>query len=405
MLTLFKRPELTERLRVLRSVSLFGELDEETLTALDSVIDWRRLEADAALFKERDPGDALFIVVEGRLDVWRKEDDTDRLMGRVFPGEPVGELALLGLGARTASVRAARDSILARLSREKFEELANSSPRFTLALCRSVAGRAVTVSPKATRRIGLVFGVIPASPGPVTERAAENLTQALTQVLGGAGARYLDSKAVTEALGSQVIGAEEARTRWLSAREAEYETLVIVADHQDSPWTQLCLRHSDVILLIADADANPGAIEVPAKLHRPIQGGFDRRELVLVHPSARSTPRGAARWRDALPVDAHHHARANHPEDFQRIARFLTGRAVSLALGGGAARGLAHIGALRIHRAGCLASVPLGAPAACHQAPGLPVGTTSRGSRSCGLRGWPAAGALARPLTAPPVPA
>jgi hypothetical protein len=40
---------------------------------------------------------------------------------------------------------------------------------------------------------------------------------------------------------------------------------------------------------------------------------------------------------------------------------------------------------------------PLGAPAARHPAPVLPVGTTSSGSRSCGLRGWPAAGALAAP--------
>ena len=48
---------------------------------------------------------------------------------------------------------------------------------------------------------------------------------------------------------------------------------------------------------------------------------------------------------------------------------------------------------------------PLGAPAARHPAPVLPVGTTSSGSRSRGLRGWPAAGALARPLTAPPAQA
>src|SRR5207244_10831413 len=49
-------------------------------------------------------------------------------------------------------------------------------------------------------------------------------------------------------------------------------------------------------------------------------------------------------------VEMHHHVRLGNEEDFKRLARFLTGSAICLALGGGGARGFAHIGALRALR-------------------------------------------------------
>ncbi len=58
-------------------------------------------------------------------------------------------------------------------------------------------------------------------------------------------------------------------------------------------------------------------------------------------------PSGTQRWLAPRNVDRHHHVRLGNRGDFARVVRFLTGRAVGLTLGGGFARGLAHIGVFR----------------------------------------------------------
>ena len=59
-------------------------------------------------------------------------------------------------------------------------------------------------------------------------------------------------------------------------------------------------------------------------------------------------PRLTRRWLDPRPgVALHHHVRLAVAGDTARVARHLTGRSVGLVLGGGGARGLAHMGVLQ----------------------------------------------------------
>ena len=68
------------------------------------------------------------------------------------------------------------------------------------------------------------------------------------------------------------------------------------------------------------------------------------------HTSGSPGPRGTARWLEQRDFDRHYHVRADEPGDLARLARVLTGNAVGLVLGGGGARGFAHIGVLRALR-------------------------------------------------------
>jgi NTE family protein/lysophospholipid hydrolase len=70
-----------------------------------------------------------------------------------------------------------------------------------------------------------------------------------------------------------------------------------------------------------------------------------RQWLVLVHRG--ESPSGTARWLAARHVERHVHVALGNRGSFERLARLLTGRAVGLTLGGGFARGLAHLGVLR----------------------------------------------------------
>jgi predicted acylesterase/phospholipase RssA len=131
---------------------------------------------------------------------------------------------------------------------------------------------------------------------------------------------------------------------WLQNQESRCDYVVYVADAKPSPWTRLCVRQADLILFVGMGNGEPDRrivndLEAAGRVAA-------RRELVLLYDSSRA-PTGTAAWLTALPVAAHHHVDLSRSSDVERLARLVTGTGVGLVLGGGGARGLAHIGVLR----------------------------------------------------------
>jgi predicted acylesterase/phospholipase RssA len=194
----------------------------------------------------------------------------------------------------------------------------------------------------------VTIAVVPASPDVSLAEAAEKLVAALA---ASGRAVLVTSASVDTALGrpgaAQVPDRDGGRlVQWLTRLESDYRYVVYQADRVASPWTERCLRQADRILLMADAnaDATPGEIETQLlareRLDRP------RQTLVLVHKPA-TMPSDTARWLTARAYDRHLHVCLAEHAHVARLARFATGRTVGLVLGGGFARGLAHLGVLR----------------------------------------------------------
>jgi len=133
---------------------------------------------------------------------------------------------------------------------------------------------------------------------------------------------------------------------WLSNQELTHTYVLYEADPFLSPWTERCIRQADHILILAEGDADPAPGDIETELLHPNEGRYMARQwLVLVH--GESDPSGTGKWLDARHVDRHFHVRLSDVNTVQRLARFLTGRAIGLTLGGGFARGLAHAGVFR----------------------------------------------------------
>src|SRR3954470_8719117 len=108
----------------LRATQLFGRLDEVALAKVAETLEWEQIDGGETLFRQGDRGDALYLVVSGRLRVTVARDDGIELVVReVGRGENVGELSVLTEEPRSATVRAVRDTDLARLTRERFDHL------------------------------------------------------------------------------------------------------------------------------------------------------------------------------------------------------------------------------------------------------------------------------------------
>ena len=138
---------------------------------------------------------------------------------------------------------------------------------------------------------------------------------------------------------------------WLCSEEGKHRIILLETDCNDLHWTESCIRQADRVITVGMAGESPALSDVEARcVYCPQDAGEVQKRLVLIHPDNCDRPRGTARWLDNRNVEMHHHVRLGNDGDFQRLARFLTGSAICLALGGGGARGFAHIGALRALR-------------------------------------------------------
>ena len=92
---------------VLRQAPLFSALDDEAATALGGSMGETRLRRGDVLFHEGDPGDKLYIVLDGKVKLGRTSSDgRENLLAILGPGQMFGELSLFDPGPRSATVTA-----------------------------------------------------------------------------------------------------------------------------------------------------------------------------------------------------------------------------------------------------------------------------------------------------------
>jgi CRP-like cAMP-binding protein len=130
-----------EKQIILRSVSLFGETPDNTLAELAGLLDEVVLTAGATLFEYGEHGDAMYVIVDGRVRVHRGGRTLDELgQHRV-----VGEMSALDPEPRSASVTAVETTRLLRLERAALYQLMENRPeiagRMIHIVCRHLRAR------------------------------------------------------------------------------------------------------------------------------------------------------------------------------------------------------------------------------------------------------------------------
>lgn len=334
--------------------NLFDSLDADVLHDLEEELQMFTLYGGEVLFRQGDPGDFLCLVIRGRVRVRvAGSGRNDAPVAELGSGELVGEMAVVTGEPRTATVDAIRDTQLAKLSRAGFERFMTKHPRSAvLTVSRKLAERLRDTTAGHARRLPSIssLAIVPAHAGAPLREFCEALKSALDKF---GTTLHLSSVGVDEHLGRAGISQAYERAgsnirvvEWISNQEMANDYVLYEADQFLSPWTERCVRQADHILIVGDGTADPA----PGEIETELLGSRDRRDcsrewLVLVHREG--NPQGTKRWLDTRTVERHFHVRLDRSDGIERVARFLTGRAVGLTLGGGFARGLAHVGVFR----------------------------------------------------------
>jgi len=348
---------------------LFRNLTQSARQNLAAAFVSLEITAGQTLFREGDPGNTLYLILSGRMRLERKTSTQPVPAAELGKGDVFGELALLNAEPRSASAIAIRDSHLAQLDRDSFDRLVAVYPGELLGtLSRHLATRLRNRDSKQAGRPPVAITVLPLSPTEQTGSARDFAAELVRQLSAFGPTLHLNRAAIDRIIrpaqkndplqqkneASQIGPVASRRlVAWLEDLEMLYRHVVYEADYQtgfsETPWTSRCLRQADLLLMVAGGPGDPHQSEQTVVRLSQKAIPTVKSTLVLTHPAGPASVSHTAAWKRTLAIPNHEHVRRtasgqHHPGDVGRIARAINGQSVGLALGGGFALGLAHIG-------------------------------------------------------------
>src|SRR5262245_50299073 len=297
------------------------------------------------VYQAGDDADALYLVVSGAVDVV----DGRRTVSRYGPGEVFGESVLMPGEPRAVTTRVALDAVLLVLPRESLDRLLELHPSLHHRVS-AVLGRRLKDALRAMRDRNTRPSEIVALEGWTSAGERRAFVEALAGAIEGELGRAV----------SIVTVASPAAAAAITVRGDRPDAVVVGAARdgralRERLAAEVAARaaHAPVVLIELDGDLagpDPGlarlADTVLLRVDGPPPAHHDTgsRRVAFVH-DGRTDPRPSlsANRIVALPVDGVGRSRA-----LARLARYLTRRSVGIALGSGAAWGLAHIGVLEV---------------------------------------------------------
>ncbi len=314
------------------------------------------LRAGEVLFRQGEASDAAYIVLSGRLlaaGIDLAGVPFDREMGR---GEVVGEIGLIDAAPRAGTVHALRGTVLARIALPAFQAAMVRHPTLMLRLFRAILVRA---SRPVVRRSGVA--TIAVSVTASTDRRHVN-TQLWNEIERHGSTQLVSAGRVDAELGVNGLADSPLQqpgagrvADMLHELEVTNDHVIYEIDPSFPRWSERVIQQADRLLIVTSADPDE-AEQARVRELLELSRVAERSTTWIAHLHPRDTERPTS-WLEADSaaidlslIDEVHHARDRSKNDLARVARLTSGHGVGLVLGGGGARGFAHIGAVRALR-------------------------------------------------------
>jgi len=127
---------------LLKEVPLFQLLDDHERTELAAQLDVVQFAAGQTIFNYGEPGDAIYVISSGEVEVFCKNDTGERIVLEVATrGDFFGELSMLDGGTRSASVVATQETQTLRLDRSDLEKFLQLRPQAAMDLLAAMGRR------------------------------------------------------------------------------------------------------------------------------------------------------------------------------------------------------------------------------------------------------------------------
>ncbi|KAL7544797.1 hypothetical protein ACHAWF_008166 [Thalassiosira exigua] len=344
---------------------------------LDLGLDWMHVESGEYISVEGEKCDSMFVVLNGRLRAESSSEgsDTQPASEEFGRGATIGELEALAETSWTQSVYAIRHCEVARIPNQIINILMEMYPSAGLHFARVIASQ-IHSRKSAKGPANSISSLLPSYSLSLATTAVVSLSENVdvsefcsyltTSLAMLAPTKLLTKQLIKERIGAKLLEEGKARsilkvklTRILGDVEENNRLVVYESDPRYTWWTKLCIQQADCVLVLVDSTEAPGLKRVEELLAWAHEVKNVRCELVVVQSSSCQMVSSAEEhasddlinWTEKRPwISKQHLVRCDfedHTQDFHRMGRRITGQSIGLVMGGGGARGLAHLGIVK----------------------------------------------------------
>ena len=166
------------KISTLRAVPLFRALDDEAANELCESLTTRDVPAGTSLFHRGEPGDAMYLIENGRVRISLKDTDGhDATLAEMDDGDFFGEMSLLDGHARSADATTSADCRLAVLSRADFRSFLRKNPDIALGILTALTHRLRRTDDLLRHRVSRNANEEEAAHLTVADRAADMIAE------------------------------------------------------------------------------------------------------------------------------------------------------------------------------------------------------------------------------------
>ncbi|MEE8408785.1 MAG: cyclic nucleotide-binding domain-containing protein [Myxococcota bacterium] len=126
-----------EKVLFLKGVDLFKTIPAEELSHIAQITDEVECVPQETLFSEGDQGDAMYLIVDGKVKVHSGE----QVFAELGTRQCFGEMSILDAEPRSASITALTDLTLLKIQREDFGEILAEKPEISTGIIKVLTGR------------------------------------------------------------------------------------------------------------------------------------------------------------------------------------------------------------------------------------------------------------------------
>lgn len=162
----------------LRNVPIFAGLDDAAIDSLSRFFQLKEFAAPARVFQTGDPGNAMYLLVSGRVHI--KVTDADGhevILAALGPGDFFGEMAMLDGHGRSADAEVVEDAQLAILTREKFVDFVRTDATIAISMLATMTHRLRRTDDLLRHRVSRNANEESARHYTMADRAADKIAQ------------------------------------------------------------------------------------------------------------------------------------------------------------------------------------------------------------------------------------
>ncbi len=126
--------------KLLKDAVIFRELDSEEFKAMEEITQLRHVDGDAMLFFEGDPANGFFVLLSGRMRIYKSTaDGKEFTLHQITPGQVFAEAAIFRGNTYPANCMAMEDSEVAFIPKDQFIRLITKYPNISLKIIGSLS--------------------------------------------------------------------------------------------------------------------------------------------------------------------------------------------------------------------------------------------------------------------------